>query len=79
MTIAAQQQIDNLLTELTREEMLVLIERIAQQLRQAEERQPLPLYGIWKGKFPEVTDIDKDLQEMRNQWTEEYGELKSSE
>jgi len=79
MTIAAQQQIDNLLAELTREEMLALIERIAQQLRQAEDRQPLPLYGIWKDKFPEVHDIDKDLQEMRNQWTEECEELKSSE
>ena len=79
MTIAAQQQIDNLLTELTREEMLALIERIAHQLRQAEGRRPLSLYGIWKEKFPEVTDIDKDLQEMRNQWTEEDEELKSSE
>ena len=79
MTTAAQQQIDNLLARLSRTELLALIERIAQQLRQTEERQPLPLYGIWKDKFPEVHDIDKDLQEMRKQWTEEDEELKGSE
>ena len=79
MTTATQQQIDNLLAGLSHTELLTPLERIAQQLRKTEEQQPLPLYGIWKDKFPEVHDIDKDLQEMRNQWTEEYEELKSSE
>ncbi len=79
MTTATQQQIDNLLSGLTREDLFTLLERIAHQLRQAEERQALPLYGIWQGKFSEVFDLDKDLQEIRSQWTKKYEELKSGE
>jgi hypothetical protein len=79
MTTAEQQQIDTLLAGLTHEELLTLIERITQQLRHAEERKPLPLYGIWKDRFPEAADIDKDLQEIRSRWTEESEELKNSE
>ena len=79
MTTAQQQQIDTLLAGLTREELLTLIERITQQLRDIEEREPLPLYGIWKDRFPETVDIDKDLQEIRSQWTEESEELKNGE
>jgi hypothetical protein len=79
MTTAVQQQINKLLTGLTREDLITLLERIAHQLRQTEEQQALPLYGIWQGKFPEVTDLDKDLREIRNQWTNEDEELKSSE
>jgi hypothetical protein len=79
MTTFEQQQIDNLLARLSREELLTLIERIAQQLRQTDERTPLPLYGIWKDTFPEAVDIDKDLQEIRTQWTEESEELKNGE
>ena len=79
MTTAQQQQIDALLTGLTCEELLTLIERITQQLHHLEERKPLSLYGIWKDRFPEAADIDKDLQEIRSQWTEESEELKNSE
>ena len=79
MTASEQQQIDNLLAGLTREELITLIERIAQQLRQTDERIPLPLYGIWKDAFPEGVDIDKDLREIRSQWIEEGEELKNSE
>ncbi len=78
MTTATQQQIDNLLSGLTREDLFTLLERIAHQLRQAEERQALPLYGIWQGKFSEVFDLDKDLQEIRSQWTKEKGKSLNS-
>jgi hypothetical protein len=61
----AEQQIEALLKDLNREELLTLIERIAQRLRQAE-RKPQPLYGVWKGKFPEDADIDETLKEIRN-------------
>jgi hypothetical protein len=79
MTTTEQQQIDNLLAGLTREELLTLIERITQQLRQTDERKPLPLYGIWKDAFPEGADINTDLREIRAQWTEESKELENSE
>jgi len=75
MQTARQEQIETLLESLSREELLTLIERIAQRLRQAE-RKPQPLYGIWKGEFPEEADIDKALQEIRSQWTEDFEESK---
>ena len=73
MQLAKQEQIDTLLETLNREELLTLIETIAQRLRQVE-RKPQPLYGVWKGKFPEDANIDEALQEIRIQWREENEE-----
>ena len=61
-------QITTLLETLSSEELLVLIERIAQRLRQVEEGHPRPLYGIWKGKFSEDVDIEDDLRDIRSRW-----------
>ena len=73
MQTTKQEQVDTLLATLSREELLTLIEKIAQRLRQVE-RKPQPLYGVWKGKFPEEADIDDALQEIRSQWREEIEE-----
>jgi hypothetical protein len=73
MQTTKQEQVDKLLETLNREELLTLIEKITQRLRQVE-RKPQPLYGIWKGKFPEEADIDDALQEIRSQWHEEIEE-----
>jgi len=73
MQTTKQEQVDKLLETLNREELLTLIEKITQRLRQVE-RKPQPLYGIWKGKFPEEADIDDTLQEIRSQWHEEIEE-----
>ena len=73
MQTTKQEQVDKLLETLNREELLRLIEKITQRLRQVE-RKPQPLYGIWKGKFPEEADIDDALQEIRSQWHEEIEE-----
>jgi hypothetical protein len=73
MQTTKQEQVDRLLENLNREELLTLIEKITQRLRQVE-RKPQPLYGIWKGKFPEEADIDDALQEIRSQWHEEIEE-----
>ncbi len=70
MQIAKQEQIDELLASLSREELLTLLEQIAQRLRQVEHP-PQALYGVWKGKFPEEANIDDALQEIRSQWQEE--------
>ncbi|MBI3304071.1 MAG: hypothetical protein HYZ72_18560 [Deltaproteobacteria bacterium] len=75
MQTARQQLIETLLDDLSPEELLTLIERIAQRLRQAE-RKPQPLYGVWKGKFPEDADIDEALKEIRSQWTGDFEESK---
>ena len=73
MQTTKQEQVDKLLESLNREELLTLIEKITQRLRQVE-RKPQSLYGIWKGKFPEEADIDDALQEIRSQWHEEIEE-----
>jgi hypothetical protein len=73
MQTTKQEQVDTLLATLSREELLTLIEKIVQRLRQVECK-PQPLYGVWKGKFPEEADIDDTLQEIRSQWREEIEE-----
>jgi hypothetical protein len=76
MVTNKQEQIEVLLDGCSREELLMLIERITQRLRQAEERKPQSLYGIWKGKLPEEADIDGGLREIRSQWKEDFEESK---
>jgi CRP-like cAMP-binding protein len=71
-----KKHIEALLEELSPDELLALIEYIARRLRQSEERKPQPLYGIWRGKFPEDADIDATLKEVLNQWQEDFEELK---
>lgn len=73
MQIAKQEQIDELLASLSREDLLTLLEKIAQRLRQAEHP-PQVLYGVWKGEFPEEANIDDALQEIRGQWREKIEE-----
>jgi hypothetical protein len=70
------QQIEALLEELSLDELLALIENIARRLRQQKERKPQPLYGSWRGKFPEDADIDAALKEVRQQWQEHVEEYK---
>jgi len=69
------QQIESLLEGLSPDELLVLIEHIAQRLRLHGERKPQLLYGIWRGKFPEETDIDATLKEGRHKWQEDFKEF----
>ena len=71
-------QITTLLETLSSEELLVLIERIAQRLRQVEEDHPQPLYGIWKGKFSEDVDIEDDLRDIRSRWKIDVAEPPTS-
>jgi hypothetical protein len=70
MQTTKQEQVDKLLETLNREELLTLIEKITQRLRQVE-RKPQPVYGIWKGNFPKEADIDDALQEIRSRWHEQ--------
>ena len=74
MNATKLEQIEALLEDLSREEQLILIERIARQLRHSERSEPQPLYGMWRGKFPEDADIDEALQEIRDQWQKEVEE-----
>ena len=70
------QQIESFLEGLSPDELLALIEQIARRLRLCEERKPQPLYGIWRGKFPEDADIDATLKAVRHQWQGDFEEFK---
>ena len=69
MSQSAVGQIENLMIELTWEEQLLILERLAKQLRltaprpeKAKRRQDL--YGIWRDKFPPDFDIETALSEI---------------
>jgi hypothetical protein len=64
--------IEALLEGLPPDDLLALIEYIAQRLRQREARNPQTLYGIWRGKFSEDADIDATLKEVRQQWQHNF-------
>jgi hypothetical protein len=75
MNEATLRQLDRLIDQLNSEEQAVLIEGLAQRLRQRmrlSEAQPQDLYGIWKGKFPEDIDLDSALREIRQGWNKEW-------
>lgn len=42
-----------------------------------EERptKPRSLYGIWRGKFPEDLDLDKELAKIRKGWQKRFQKL----
>jgi hypothetical protein len=66
------EQIETLLEGLSQDELLTLIESIARRLRQREEREPQPLYGIWRGELPEDADIVAALKEVCQQWQKDF-------
>ncbi len=39
------------------------------------EPKPRDLYGIWRGKFPDDLDLDKELYEIRHEWEKELEEF----
>jgi hypothetical protein len=71
--------------QLTADDKLSLVEHMAKQLRQTQERTDTPaqeaqrtpqdLYGIWRDAFPPDLDIDGILYEIRHEWEEEWPEV----
>jgi hypothetical protein len=76
MSEATLTRVEALVSELTAEEQLTLLERLVQRLRQSLQgsRQPQDLYGIWQGRFPPGFDLDATLNEMRHDWEREWPE-----
>jgi hypothetical protein len=64
------QEVTKLAERLTTAEQLALLEHLAQRLRAnvAPKREPIDLYGAWKGKFPEDIDLVSDIREIRDGW-----------
>ncbi len=67
-------QIEKLVSQLTFEQQIIMVERLAHRLRQAIEmrQQPRDLYGIWQGHFPASFDLDTTLNDIRREWEHEW-------
>ena len=68
MSSTSLDQIEALLNDLTREQQLHLMEKIADRLRLTETPRSRSLYGIWRDKFPADLDIDQALNQIRQDW-----------
>ena len=68
-------QITLLAEQLSAEEQLQLVERLARSLRQRSRtrRTPRDLYGVWRELFPAEFDLDAALREIRSDWQREEG------
>lgn len=79
METVTLENVTDLAEKLPIEEQLVLVEKLAQNLRRRVRfaqaaRKPQNLYGIWKNAFPTDFDIDAALSEIRNEHKEEFEE-----
>lgn len=76
MSESTLKQVTRLADQLSFEEKLVLVEHLAQSLRQnQQERKPQDLRGIWSGYFPQDFDIDSALKDIRHEWEKEWPQV----
>ena len=76
MGTATLENIARLAENLPLEEQLILVEKLAQNLRRRVHagqtgREPQNLYGIWQTAVPEDFDIDAALSEIRSDYKNE--------
>ncbi|MBA3600018.1 MAG: hypothetical protein H0W45_02085 [Acidobacteria bacterium] len=71
------EQVTQMADRLSPPEQLQLVEHLAKRLRirTLEAKKPQSLRGTWKDKFPEDTDIEADIREIRDEWKKEFDEL----
>ncbi len=71
--------IEELAGQLSLEDLQKLIDHLKNRLLKSggsialAGRQPLDLYGAWRGRFPD--DIDAALSEIRHEWEKEWPEV----
>lgn len=67
--------VSQLADRLSADERLSLVEHVIKSLRAPQieqtERQVHSLRGIWRGKFPDDFDLDRELDEIRVEWKKE--------
>jgi hypothetical protein len=63
--------------DLTFEEQLALVEKLAQRLRSVASTSPATttLYGAWKGKLPDDAAVDDAIREARTAWKKELEDI----
>jgi len=75
MTNTTLTHIEQLVDDLPLEDQLLLLEHLAQRLRQvAQQRPPQDLHGIWRDRFPADFDLDAALSEIRHAWEHEWSQ-----
>jgi len=78
METVSLENVTHLAEKLPVEEQLVLVEKLAQNLRRVHanqtERRPQNLYGIWRTSIPKDFDIDAALSEIRGEYNTEIEE-----
>ena len=80
MDSVSLENVTNLAEKLPPEEQLILVEKLAQNLRrrvradQRKGKQPQNLYGIWQTAVSPDFDIDAALSEIRGDYKTEFEE-----
>jgi len=73
--------VEELAGQLSLEDLQMLIDRLKNRLLKDDAsdasagRQPLDLYGAWRGRFPDDIDLDAALYEIRHEWEKEWPEV----
>jgi hypothetical protein len=73
------EHVAQLAEQLSPEDQLRLVERLAQHLRRhsappAARQQPQSLRGVWREHFPDDPNLDDLLYDIRHEWEEEWPE-----
>jgi hypothetical protein len=72
--------VESLATQLPVAEQKQLIEHLESRLQAAESatgggKQLRSLRGIWRGKFPEDLDVEKEIRAIRDEWKQDFEEF----
>lgn len=74
---ATLEQVTAIAEKLTPKEKIKLVKYLAQSLENAslQKKKPQDLHGIWKGKFPDNFDAEKEIREIRDEWKKKFDDL----
>jgi hypothetical protein len=71
------EEVTALADKLSPSEKIKLVKHLAISLEKTtfEKKKPQDLRGIWKGKFPEDFDAEKEIREIRDEWKKKFEDL----
>ena len=75
--IATLEEVALLADKLSPSEKIKLLKHLAISLEKVsfEKKKTQSLRGIWKGKFPEDTDVEGMIREIRDEWKQKFREF----
>lgn len=71
------EEVTALADKLSPAEKIKLVKHLAISLEKIsiEDKKPQSLRGIWKDKFPEDFDAEKEIREIRDVWKKKFEDL----